>query len=135
VATTTAVGATVGAAAAWAREPPLAPEPELRLESSASADAQPPTVVYPETALTFRIETPVTISTTRAPQAFRYVDPNEYDRPPRHARYPCAAESLLWPSYYPYTLIPTGVRIWLRLRLRLRPRHGIGFGRGWGRRW
>jgi len=40
-----------------------------------------PSVIYPESVLTFRIEAPVTISTERAPQAFRYVDPNEYDRP------------------------------------------------------
>jgi len=40
-----------------------------------------PTVIYPEAVLTFRVEAPVTISTERAPYAFRYVDPNEYDRP------------------------------------------------------
>jgi len=40
-----------------------------------------PTVIYPESVLTFQIEQPVTISTDRAPYAFRYVDPNEYDRP------------------------------------------------------
>jgi hypothetical protein len=40
-----------------------------------------PTVIYPESVLTFQIEQPVTISTERAPYAFRYVDPNEYDRP------------------------------------------------------
>ena len=30
-----------------------------------------PTVLYPETILTLRVETPITISTDRAPQAFR----------------------------------------------------------------
>ncbi len=40
-----------------------------------------PTIIYPEAVLTFRVEAPVTISTERAPYAFRYVDPNEYDRP------------------------------------------------------
>ena len=40
-----------------------------------------PSVIYPESVLTFRIEAPVTISTERASQAFRYVDPNDYDRP------------------------------------------------------
>ncbi len=39
------------------------------------------TVIYPESVLTFRIDAPVTIATDRAPQVFRYVDPNEYDRP------------------------------------------------------
>jgi hypothetical protein len=37
-----------------------------------------PTVVYPETVMTFRVEQPVTISTEHAPQAFRYVDPRDY---------------------------------------------------------
>jgi len=40
-----------------------------------------PTVIYPEAVLTFRVEAPVTISTDRAPYAFRYVDPSQYDRP------------------------------------------------------
>jgi hypothetical protein len=40
-----------------------------------------PTVIYPESVLTFQIEQPVAISTDHAPYAFRYVDPNEYDRP------------------------------------------------------
>jgi hypothetical protein len=40
-----------------------------------------PTVIYPESVLTFEIQQPVTISTERAPYAFRWVDPNEYDRP------------------------------------------------------
>jgi hypothetical protein len=40
-----------------------------------------PTIIYPEAVLTFRVEAPVTIATDRAPYAFRYVDPNEYDRP------------------------------------------------------
>ncbi len=38
------------------------------------------TVIYPESVLTFRIENPITISTVRAPQAFHYVDPGEYQR-------------------------------------------------------
>jgi hypothetical protein len=38
------------------------------------------TVIYPETVLTFRIESPVTISTERAPQAFRFVEPNDYNQ-------------------------------------------------------
>ena len=32
-----------------------------------------PTVIYPESVLTFRLSEPITISTVRAPQAFRYV--------------------------------------------------------------
>jgi hypothetical protein len=37
-----------------------------------------PTVLYPETVMTFRVEQPVTISTEHAAQAFRYVDPRDY---------------------------------------------------------
>jgi hypothetical protein len=40
-----------------------------------------PAVVYPESLLTFRIEAPATVVTDRAPQAFRYVDPNDYQQP------------------------------------------------------
>jgi hypothetical protein len=39
------------------------------------------TIIHPESVLTFRIEAPVTIATDRAPQAFRYMDPREYERP------------------------------------------------------
>src|SRR5437867_6234167 len=46
------------------------------------------TVIYPESVLTFRIDAPVTISTERAPQAFRYVEPNEYDWPTYEANGP-----------------------------------------------
>lgn len=37
-------------------------------------------VIYPESVVTFRVESPVTISTVSAPQAFRYVDPRDYER-------------------------------------------------------
>jgi hypothetical protein len=37
-----------------------------------------PTVIYPESALTFAILSPLTISTAAAPQAFRFVGPEDY---------------------------------------------------------
>lgn len=40
-----------------------------------------PTVIYPETALTFRVDAPVVVSTARAPHAFRMVGPEDYNRP------------------------------------------------------
>jgi hypothetical protein len=40
-----------------------------------------PSIIYPESVLTFRIEAPVTLSTEHAPQAFRSVDPNDYAQP------------------------------------------------------
>ena len=79
------------------------------------------TVIYPESALTFRLSEPITISTDRAPQAFRYVGTtNEYNRasnaqgpPPVGPGWTCKGYG--WPPptatlppyyyypYYPYT--------------------------------
>jgi hypothetical protein len=132
VATTTAMGATVGAVADWGTG--------AAIGAGAGAAAgiigvllthNHPTVVYPETALTFRMETPVVVNTTRAPQAFRYVDPNDYQRPAEARTMPVRRPVPYYgPGYYPYYPYPYwgpyyGYGI------------GIGFGRGWGygRRW
>jgi len=73
------------------------------------------TVIYPESILTFRLSEPITISTDRAPQAFRYVATNEYNRasnapgPPAGRGWTCKGYG--WPPptatpppyyYYPY---------------------------------
>jgi hypothetical protein len=81
-----------------------------------------PTVIYPESLLTFRIETPVAVSTERASQAFHYVDTYDYGReseaqgpPPARA---CPEGGCPpppppyyyyggWPYYYPYYYGPT----------------------------
>jgi hypothetical protein len=82
VGTTTAVGAAIGAAADWGRG--------AAIGAGAGAAAGlvgvllsrgRPTVVYPETVLTFRIDTPVAVNTARAPYAFRYVGPEDYNHP------------------------------------------------------
>ncbi len=82
IAGTTGLGAAIGAAAGWGKG--------AAIGAGAGAAAGiigvlvtrgHPSVIYPEQLLTFRIETPLTISTERSPQAFRYVQPNEYDRP------------------------------------------------------
>jgi hypothetical protein len=84
VATTTAVGAGIGAAADWGRG--------AAIGAGAGAGAvaglvgvlltpSAPTVVYPESALTFRLANPVNVNLTRAPYAFRYVAPGEFERP------------------------------------------------------
>src|SRR5262249_4082725 len=39
-----------------------------------------PSIIYPESVLTFRIEQPVAISTEHAPYAFRMVEPTDYQR-------------------------------------------------------
>ena len=118
IAGTTAVGAAVGAAADWGRG--------AAIGAGAGAAAGiigvlltrgQPTIVYPESTLTFRVEAPVLISTERAPQAFRYVEPADYDQPvdqqppayaamtppPPPCGYPCAPPPVYYgPAYYPY---------------------------------
>jgi hypothetical protein len=68
-------------------------------------------VVYPETTLTFRMESPVTISTARSPQAFRQVRSEDYERqgdlrsrpqPRQQSRCRACAPPPYWgPVYYP----------------------------------
>lgn len=45
-----------------------------------------PTLIYPETVMTFRVQAPVEIATDHAPQAFRYVDDRDYG--PAHGQGP-----------------------------------------------
>jgi len=103
VATTTAVGAGIGAAADWGRG--------AAIGAGAGATAGiigvlltrgHPTVVYPETVLTFRIDSPVNIDLTRAPQAFRYVGPDEYDRPDRPVQTTVSRRPAPYYTPYPY---------------------------------
>ena len=140
VAGTTAAGAAVGAAADWGRG--------AAIGAGAGAAAgivgviltrNHPTVVYPETALTFQMTAPLTISTARAPQAFRYVGPEDYARPalqtsagPRPGVPPAYyyGQGYGYPYYYgypyPYYSYPF-----------MGPNWGFGAmiigGRGWGR--
>lgn len=114
---TTALGAAVGAAADWGRG--------AAIGAGAGAAAGiigvlltrgHPTVIYPETALTFRVDAPVTIDTTHAQQAFRYADQSDYGAPafagapPARMAAPCYGCSAApyppapyyAPAYYPY---------------------------------
>jgi hypothetical protein len=108
------------------------------------------TVIYPESVLTFRLSEPVTISTDRAPQAFRYVNTtNEYNRasnaqgpPPTGSGWTCKGYGYGWPLptatpppyyYSPYYPYPWGASLGLW--------YGPGFfygrlyyGRGYGYR-
>jgi hypothetical protein len=66
-----------------------------------------PTVLYPETPLTFQVTTPVTVATGNAPQAFRFVGPEDYNNPSRTlASQPQpavrTAPYYYGPGYYPY---------------------------------
>jgi hypothetical protein len=82
IAGTTALGAAIGASADWGRGAAIGAGAGAVLGTlGVLLTRGHPTVIYPESVLTFRVEKPVTISTERAPQAFRYVEPDEYDKP------------------------------------------------------
>lgn len=62
-----------------------------------------PTVIFPETSLTFRVNQDVTISTDRSAQAFRYVQPSDYDQPaPAMVRRPMPPRPAYGYGYAPY---------------------------------
>ena len=66
-----------------------------------------PTVIYPESLLTFQLESPVAVQTDRAPLAFRYAEPGDYG----HGSYsrepaPRAAVPAPLPVYRPYYYDP-----------------------------
>jgi hypothetical protein len=95
---TTAVGAAVGAAAAWGRGAAIGAGAGLVLGlAGVLVTHGHPSILYPEQTLTFRMEAPVTIDTTHAPQAFRYVEPGEYSQAPAYGQQP---------GYGPYTSAP-----------------------------
>ena len=80
---TTATGAAIGAIADWGTGAAIgAGAGAVAGAIAVILTRNRPTVVYPETALTFRIDKPLTVSTVRSPQAFRYVDPSDYSAPP-----------------------------------------------------
>ncbi|HWB86276.1 MAG TPA: hypothetical protein VG675_19185 [Bryobacteraceae bacterium] len=119
---TTALGAAVGATADWGRG--------AAIGAAAGAAAGTigvlltrgrPTEIYPESLVTFRIESAVPVNMTRAPQAFLYAGPGDYNAPggqiaqgpPRLApRYAACAGCVAppppppyyyyGPGYYPY---------------------------------
>ena len=102
---TTALGAVIGSAIGWGTGAAIgagagALGGVLMTHGHAS-------IIAPEQVLTFRLEAPVTISTASAPQAFHYVQPNEYNQPqhnygPRPGAYAGAAPPPPAPYAYPY---------------------------------
>jgi hypothetical protein len=132
VATTTAVGAAIGGAVDWGRG--------AAIGAGAGAAAGligvlltrgHPTIVYPETVLTFRIDSPVNVDLTRASQAFRYVGPDEYDRPVQTAverRPPPARVYAPAPYYAPYPYYYGGGYPYYAPGISI----GIGYGYGYG---
>jgi hypothetical protein len=118
-------------------------------------------VVYPESLLTFRIEAPVSFSTERSSQAFRYVDPSDYDRsfqadsrppvqsptgvcgaygcppppaPPYYGAAPYYGPAYYYGSAYPYYYSP-GFSFFVGPRFHYGPRFygGRGYHRGFRR--
>ncbi|MGI8959044.1 MAG: hypothetical protein ACR2IV_04625 [Bryobacteraceae bacterium] len=81
IAGTTALGAAIGAGADWGRGAAIGAGAGAALATiGVLVTRGHPSVIYPEQVLTFRIEAPVTISTEQSPQAFHFVQPNEYDQ-------------------------------------------------------
>ena len=115
IAGTTGLGAAVGAAAGWGRGAAIGAGAGAAVGIiGVLLTRGNPTVVYPEQVLTFRIEAPVTVATDRAPQAFRYVEPGDYNRPPSLSMqrpparpgYPAPAPYYYGAPYYGYPYYP-----------------------------
>ena len=138
VAGTTALGAAAGAAADWGRGAAIGAGAGAAVGLiGVLLTRGRPTLIYPEQVLTFRLEAPVTVSTERAPQAFRYVEPGDYQQadlqrrgPPPTMRmagpapyyYGAAAPYYYGPGYYPGYWGP-GIGFY----------YGGGYYRGWRR--
>jgi hypothetical protein len=132
VATTTGVGAVIGAVADNGRG--------AAIGAGAGAAAGlagvlltrgRPTEIYPETTITFRMEAPLLVDTTRAPQVFRYADTRDYA--PAYAVRPAGPPPTRVYTYpaYPYPVYPRyydpfwGPGYW-------GPSFGVVVGRGYG---
>jgi hypothetical protein len=143
VGTTTGIGAVIGAAAGGGDGAAIgAAVGAVAGIAGVLATRGRPTEIYPETALTFRLEAPVTISTVQSLQAFMPVTQDDYNQGPvrNPDRYPAADNYPPPPVYYPpyyygwYAAPPYwyygfygyyGPRYYSRVRVYVRPgRHG-----------
>jgi hypothetical protein len=147
IAGTSALGAAIGAAAGWGTG--------AAIGAGAGAAAGTlgvlltrghPTIIDPESVLTFRIENSVAMATDRAPQAFRYIQPGEYDQPAQQPQqqsagygppapcggYGCAPPPAYYygPAYYPF--VGTSVLYFGGPRYFYGPRYAYGFPRYYG---
>ncbi len=108
IAGATGVGAAIGAAADWGRGAAIGAGAGAAVGIiGVLVTRGEPSVIYPEQILTFRLEQALTISTDRSPQAFRYVQPGEYDQPAAYAQagYGPGRAAYAQPPYayaYPY---------------------------------
>jgi hypothetical protein len=124
---TTAVGAAIGGAVGWGTGAAIgAGAGALAGLAGVLLTRNHPTIVYPETALTFAVEAPVLIMTVRSPQAFRFVGPEDFNGPtsselrPRPGPRPGFFAA---PAPYPYPYAP--YPYW-------GPSVGVVIGGGWG---
>ena len=117
IGTTTAVGAGIGAAAAGGVGAAIGAGAGLAASGiGVMLTRGRPTEVYPETMLTFRLDAPVSISTTQATAAFRYASQEDYgmapqgrmaqQMPPRPEGPGSAAYGAYGVSPYPYSPYP-----------------------------
>jgi hypothetical protein len=92
-----------------------------------------PTIVYPETMMTFRVDQDVTVSTDRSVAAFRFVQPADYDQPAQQmARRPLPPRPGYAYAPYPYY----GGYPYYGYPYFYGPGLGFYWGRGfYGRRW
>jgi len=69
-----------------------------------------PSILYPETTVTFQIQNPLTIATGNAPQAFRFVGPEDYARPAtqvtQRVTVPGYGANYAYSPYYYYPYYP-----------------------------
>ena len=88
-----------------------------------------PTIIRPEAVLTFRMDQPIVVATDKAPQAFRYAGPADYEQP-RTTTYGPPPRPYYGPGYYPgyYAAYP-----YYGYGYPFYP--GIGVGIGFGGRW
>lgn len=103
---TTAVGAAIGAGAAGGSGAAIGAGAGVVAGLIGSLFTKgSPTVLYPETPLTFSLKAPVEISTERAPQAFRYATNRDYGAgAPAYAQRPVPPPPPVYygPAYYLY---------------------------------
>jgi hypothetical protein len=117
VAGSTAAGAVIGGAVGWGTGAAIGAGMGAIVSLGAVLTHGHASVLYPEEVLTFRLQQPISISTSNAPQAFRYVQPGEYSAGPGPvgpgpymqagvAPYPAPAPPAYYaygyPAYYPW---------------------------------
>ena len=113
IAGTTGLGAAIGAAAGWGTGAAIGAAVGAAAGTIGVLLTRGlPTMVQPETPLTFQVTAPVTIETNNAPQAFRFVNSADYpsaqakpsrQRPDYPAPPPYSYPYYVYaPSYYPY---------------------------------